>query len=44
VGKPEGKKPFGRSRHRREDKTKMNRKEVWLEGVDWPDLAQHRDN
>jgi hypothetical protein len=28
VGKPEGKKPFGRSRHRREDKTKMNRKEV----------------
>ena len=36
VGKPEGKRPLGRSRRRWEDKIKM-----W--GMDWIDLAQDRD-
>jgi hypothetical protein len=42
VGKPEGKRPFGRPRHRWED-TKMNLMEVEWEGVDWMDLPQDSD-
>ena len=42
VGKPEGKSPLGRPRHRWEDNVKMDLKEVgW--GMDWIDLAQNRD-
>jgi hypothetical protein len=33
VGKPEGKRPFGRPRRRCEDDIKMNLRELWLEGV-----------
>jgi hypothetical protein len=38
VGKPEGKRPLGRLRHRREDNIKMNLQEVgW--GMDWIDIV-----
>jgi hypothetical protein len=42
VGKPEGRKPLGRPRHRWED----NRMDLWEVGcgyVDWMELAQNRD-
>ena len=42
VGKPKGKRPLGRPRHRWEDNIKMDIQEVgW--GMDWIDLAQDRD-
>jgi hypothetical protein len=34
VGKPEGKKPLGRSTHRREDNIKMDLQEVGCGGMD----------
>ena len=40
VGKPEGKRPFGRPRCRWEDNIKMNPQEVLWEGMAWSDLAQ----
>ena len=43
VGKPEGKKPLGRPRHRWEDNIKMNLQEVGFGGMDWIQLAQDRD-
>jgi hypothetical protein len=43
VGKPEGKKPFGRHRRRWEDNIKMDLEEVGGEGKDWIELAQDRD-
>jgi len=42
VGKPEGKIPFRRPRHRWED-NRMNLSETGWEGVDWMHLAQDRD-
>ena len=42
VGKPEGKRPLGRPRHRREDNIRMDLREVG-EGGDWMELAQDRD-
>jgi hypothetical protein len=42
VGKPEEKRPIGRSRHRWED-IKMDLREVGWGGRDWIDLAQNRD-
>ena len=42
VGKPKGRKPFGKPRHRWEGSIKMNLKGDRL-GVDWIDLAQDRD-
>ena len=42
VGKPEGKRPLGRPRHRWEDNIKMNLWEVGG-GGDWMELAQDRD-
>jgi len=44
VGKPEGKRPLGRPRHRWEDNTKMDLKEVGCGGMDWIELAQDRDS
>ena len=42
VGKPEGKRQFGRPRRRWEDNIKMDLQEVgW--GMDWIKLAQDRD-
>jgi hypothetical protein len=43
VGKPEGKKPLGRPRHRWKDSIKMDLQEVIHGGMDWIELAQHRD-
>jgi hypothetical protein len=40
VGKPEGKRPLGRPRHRWEGGIRM---EIGLEDVDWIRLAQDRD-
>jgi hypothetical protein len=42
VGKPEGKRPVGRPRHRWEDNIKMELQEV-RGGGDWMELAQDRD-
>jgi hypothetical protein len=42
VGRPEGRRPLGRSRRRWEDNIKMDVQEVgW--GMDWIDLTQDRD-
>jgi hypothetical protein len=43
VGKPEGKRPLGRSRPRWEDNIKKHLQEVGCRGMDWIDLAQGRD-
>jgi hypothetical protein len=43
VGKPEGKRPTGRLRHRWEDNIKMDLPEVECGVIDWIDLAQDRD-
>ena len=43
VGKPEGKRPLRRLRHKWEDNIKMDLQEVLCGGVDWIELAQDRD-
>jgi hypothetical protein len=44
VGKPEGKRPLGRPRYRREDNIKIDLQEVGCRGCgDWIELAQDRD-
>ena len=43
AGKPEGKRPLGRPRHRYEDNIKMNIQEVGKGCRDWMELAQDRD-
>ena len=43
VGKPEGKRPLGRSRRRWEDNIKVGLQEVGCEGMHCIDLAQDRD-
>jgi hypothetical protein len=43
VGKPEGRRPLGRPRHRWEDDIKMDLQEVRFGGMDWIELAQDRD-
>ena len=43
VGKPKGKRLFGRPRRRWENNIKMNLYEVGCGGMDWFDLAQDRD-
>ena len=40
VGKSEGKKPLGRTRHRWEDNIKMDREEVGCRSMDWLDMVQ----
>jgi len=40
VGKPEGNRPLGRTRHRWEDNIKMDLREVGCGGMDWMELAQ----
>jgi hypothetical protein len=42
VGRPEGKRPFGRPRHRREDNIKMDLRETGIDGANWIQLAQDR--
>jgi len=43
VGKPEGKRPLGRPRHRWEDNVKMDLQEVGCGSMDWINVAQDRD-
>ncbi|PNF14240.1 hypothetical protein B7P43_G12210 [Cryptotermes secundus] len=43
VGKPDGKRPLGRPRHRWVDSIEMDLTEVGWDGMDWIDLAQDRD-
>jgi hypothetical protein len=43
VGKPEGKRPLGRPRHRWMDNIRMDLLEIGWGGVDWIGLAQDRD-
>ena len=43
MGKPEGKRPLGRSRCRWEDNIKMDLQEVECAGLGWIELAQDRD-
>ena len=43
VGKPEGKRPFGRPRRRWEDNIEMDLQEVGCRGMNWIELAQDRD-
>jgi hypothetical protein len=43
VGKPEGKRPLGRTRRRWVDNIRMDLGEVGWGDVDWIDLAQDRN-
>ena len=43
MGKPEGKRPLGRTEHRWEDNIEMDLQEVGCGGMDWIGLAQDRD-
>jgi hypothetical protein len=42
VGKPEGKNPLGRPKHRLEDNIKMDLQEERCGSMDWIELAQDR--
>ena len=39
MGKPEGKRPLGRTRHRWKDNIKLDLQEVGCGGMDWIDLS-----
>jgi len=43
VGKPKGKRPFGRPRRRWEDNIKMGLQEVGFGSIDWIDVTQDMD-
>jgi hypothetical protein len=43
VGKPEGKRPLGRPRHRWKDNINMDLQEMGCGGMEWHDLAQDKD-
>jgi hypothetical protein len=43
LGKPEGKRPLGRSRRRWEDNIKTDLRGIGWCDMDWIDLAQDRD-
>ena len=43
VGKPEGKRPLGRPRRRRDDNIKMDLQELGGACGDWMELAQDRE-
>jgi hypothetical protein len=43
LGKPEGKRPLGRQRHKWLDNIKMDLGEIRWGGVDWTGLVQNRD-
>jgi hypothetical protein len=42
VGRPEGKRPLGRPRHRWEDNIKIDLRETGIDGANWIRLAQDR--
>jgi hypothetical protein len=43
AGKPEGKRPLGRPRHRWVKKIKMDLRDIGRGGMDWIDVAQDRN-
>jgi hypothetical protein len=43
VGRPKGKRPLRRQRHRWEGEIKMDLRGIGWEGVEWIHLAQERD-
>ena len=43
MGKPEGKRPLGRPKHRWEDNIKLDLREVGYDPGDWIALAEDRD-
>jgi hypothetical protein len=43
VGKPQGKRPLGRPRHRWVDNNKVDLSEIGWDGMDSINLAQYRD-
>jgi hypothetical protein len=43
VGKPKGKRPFRRPRHRWEDGIRVSLREIAWESVEWIQFAQDRD-
>jgi hypothetical protein len=43
-GKPEGKRPLGRSRRRWEDNINMDLQVMSCRGMDWIELVQDRDS
>jgi hypothetical protein len=43
VGKPEGKRPLGRPRHRWVDNIKNDLREIERDGMDWINLIQDGD-
>ena len=43
MGKPDGKRPLGRTRNKWEGNIKMGLQEVRWAGMDWIELAQDRD-
>jgi hypothetical protein len=42
VGRPKGKRPRGRPRHRWEDNINMDLREIGIDGANWIQLAQDR--
>jgi hypothetical protein len=42
-GRPEGRRPLGRPRHRWKDNIKIGLQEVGWDGMDWIDLVKDRD-
>jgi hypothetical protein len=43
LGKPKGRRPLGRPRHRWQDNIKMDLREIRFGDVDWIYLAQGKD-
>jgi hypothetical protein len=43
AGKPDGKKPLGRPRSRRQDNIRLDLREIGFEIVDWINVAQDKD-
>jgi hypothetical protein len=43
MGKPEGKRPLGRPRHRWMGNIKIHLRKIGWDGMDWIDLVQDRD-
>ena len=43
MGKPEGKRPFGRPRHRWDYNIRMDLQEVGCRDMDWIELVKDRD-
>jgi hypothetical protein len=43
MGKPEGKSTLGRRRHRWQDNSRMDLREIGWGGMDWINLAQDRN-